>query len=123
MRIITRKKKNSTRKWSKKHEFQYKKADGKTPRHPSYIVGSKKTKRKYLIFTSHPSTNGTQNILMSKNIDPYNTNPKIKDSYVRDGFFIGSQDEFEAVTDKKFRIDKSDLATINKLKKKPFGKK
>ena len=62
-------------------------------------------------------------LLMNKNIDPYNNNPKIKDSYARDGFFIGSQDEFESVTDKKFRIDKSDLATINKLKKKPFGKK
>ena len=60
---------------------------------------------------------------MNKNIDPYNKNPKIKDSYVRDGFFIGSRDEFEPVTDKKFMIDKSDLATINKLKKKQFGKK
>ena len=118
MKTITAKKKNSE-KWNRSHEFSYKKKTSATPRHATYAFEKRKNKRKYLIFTSNPSTHGVSNVPLRKNIDPTSNGT----TYVRDGYFIDTHDKFEPVNDKRFMIDKSDKDIINILKKKPFHKK
>ncbi len=55
---------------------------------------------------------------MKHNIDK-NDN---RTTYVRNGWFVANEDDFEPVTDKKFEIHNDDKALIKTLKNKKYGK-
>ena len=112
-------KKKNQRNWKRAREFRYKKATKSTPRHPAYIFGKSKKSFKYLISTTEPHTHGVNNVPLKHNFDPEDSRP----AYLRDGYFVDFDYKFEDVGDKKFRVDKEDLATVKRLSKKRFQKK
>ena len=73
---------------------------------------------KYLVFTTQETTDGVENISLSHNIDEKDS----RVSRVRNGWFVAHKDEFEPVTDKKFKIHKDDEPLIKSLKNKKYEK-
>ena len=107
-----------TRKWNRKHEFKQKKKTKSTKSHPAFIFGSRGTQRRFMIFTHSKTTDGTANVKMKYNIDP--SDPS--EIYMRPFHFIGKDTDFEN-PNKKYRIHKDDMSTVNKYKKNPYNKK
>ena len=113
--VITRKKKNSTRKWNRTHFFQNEKklanTKGKFREHPALIFEQSGNQYKAIIFTSNKTTNGVKNIKLKHNVDPNSS----EDCYgVR---FRGPRPISEFQNPKiKYRVHKEDLLTIKMLK-------
>ena len=89
-----------------------------TQRHPTYNFAKNKRAIKHLVFTTSDTTDGVENIPLSHNIDEKNS----RISRVRNGWFVAHKDEFEPVTDKKFRIHDDDKSLIKSLKSKKYKK-
>lgn len=100
-------------KWNRRHEFKWKKKTKSTKGHPAYIFESRKNHRRFMIFTHSKTTNGTENVKMKHNIDPSDSS----EIYMRPFSFVGKDTDFENA-DRKYRIHKDDMPTVNKYKKK-----
>ncbi len=71
-----------------------------------------------MIFTHSKTTNGIRNVKMKHNIDPSDSS----EIYMRPFHFVGKDIDFEN-PNKKYRIHKEDMPTVNKYKKNSYNKK
>lgn len=111
--------KKATKKWNRVHFFVKEKkcnADMKKipEEHPAYVFEQSKTHYKAIHFTSHPTTHGNENVRLKHNIDP---KEEQKATYAVPYSEPRSKKEYQP-PDKKYRIHRDDVGTINKLKHK-----
>ncbi len=104
--------KKNSRKWNRRHEFQWHKATKSRKGHPSYITESSGTRFRFFCFTHSPSTDGEQNIKLKHNIDP----KEVRDCYVRPVRQIDTVYSFEPAKI-KYRIHEEDKPLIQRLRK------
>ena len=121
MRIITRKKKNSTRKWNRTHFFQNEKKPENTKgvfkEHPAYIFAQSGELYRAIIFTRHPPEDKDVYLPLKHNIQE----GKVDKSYGMRYRGPRHMSEFQPPKE-KYRIHNDDLKTVKQLKS-PYKKK
>ena len=112
-------KQSTKKKWHRVHFFMKEKKNNdnivhNVKEHPELVFSQSKTHYKSIRFTTHPTTNGVENVPLKHNIDPNDTT---RISYAVPYKQPRPKKEYQSA-DKKYRVHSEDLSTINQLKHK-----
>lgn len=102
--------KKNSRKWNRRHEFQWHKATKSRKGHPSYITESSGKFYRFFCFTHSPTTDGQKNVKLKHNIDPKEN----RDCYVRPIRQTDLSENFE-LPYIRYRLHQDDLSKIKNL--------
>lgn len=105
--------KKNSRKWNRRHEFQWHKATKSRKGHPSYITESSGKLYRFFCFTHSPTTDGQKNVKLKHNIDPKEN----RDCYVRPTQMVEKNENFVPAR-VKYRFHDEDKSLIQRLRHK-----
>ena len=107
------KKKKPPKKWNRRHEWRLHNQSGHdTKKHPAYVYGKYKNRRRFLCFTHSETTNGQPNVKLKHNVEPTDA----RDCYLVPRAMFDDESHLES-TLRIFRIHPEDKETVRKYKK------
>lgn len=109
------KQKKPHKKWNRAHEWRLHNHSGENKtRHPAFVYGKNKNRRRFLCFTHSETTKGSPNVKLKHNVEP--TDPR--DCYLVPRPMTDDISHLDTVPkDRFFRIHAEDKETVKKYKK------